>query len=61
MVPKTIPRCRLPGLWDVISSFGNVSKARGEIFEEEVGFKVGEGDRVPFWFDDWMGVGLLVY
>lgn len=24
-----------------------------------VGFKLCESDRVRFWFDDWMGMGLL--
>lgn len=49
----------MSGLWGIISSSGNVSTVRGEIFVKGVGFQLCESDRVRFWFDDWMGIGLL--
>ena len=58
---KKVPRYRLSGLWAVISSFGDVSKVRGEILVEGFGFIVGKGERVRFWFDDWVGVGPLQF
>ena len=53
----------MSGLWGVISSLRDVSNVVGgevgEVFEKGVGFKVDQGDRVPFCFNDWLGVGPL--
>lgn len=43
----------------VISCLGDVSGSCGEVFSRGVGFIVGEGSRVQFWLDDWMGMGSL--
>ena len=51
----------LSSLGAVNSSFGDVSKVRGEILVEGFGFIVGKGERVRFWFDDWVGVGPLQF
>eukprot|EP00268_Persea_americana_P062604 TRINITY_DN8040_c1_g2_i5.p1 TRINITY_DN8040_c1_g2~~TRINITY_DN8040_c1_g2_i5.p1 ORF type:complete len:221 (+),score=17.67 TRINITY_DN8040_c1_g2_i5:284-946(+) len=46
--------CQVNG---VITCFGEVSNVRGEIFNKSVGFRVGEGKNVRFWYDDWVGIG----
>ena len=56
-VPKCVPKYRLLSLWRVISCFGEVSNVRGEVFNKSVGFRVGEGKNVRFWYDDWVGIG----
>ena len=50
--PKSVSRYRLSGLWGVISTFGDVSNARGFVFYKGICFKVGKGDKVRFWLDD---------
>lgn len=41
---------------------GEESNVRGSMLTKEkkgVGFKVGEGNRVWFWVNDWVGVGTV--
>lgn len=38
---------------------GDESNPWGEVFARGVGFLIGEGRRVHFWSDDWVGVGPL--
>ena len=42
------------------SHFREVSNVRGEVFYKSVGFRVGEGNNVRFWYDDWVGIGKFV-
>lgn len=60
-VPKKVPWYRLSSLWAVIYSFEDESNVRGEVFVKGLGVTVGEGKGVPFWYNDWVGVGPLCF
>lgn len=60
-VPKRVTRYRLSGFWAIILSFEDLSSFRGAVFSRSLGFKVGEGGNISFWFDDWAGVGSLCH
>lgn len=45
-VPGEVPKYRVLGLWRVISSFGDESIVRGEVFYEGMVFEVGDGSGV---------------
>lgn len=49
------PTDRALGLCANILKIGGGASMGGEVFSIGVGFKVGEGSRVHFWLNDWLG------
>lgn len=52
--PSSVRRYRVSGIWSTILKFGKEFNVVGTLFKDRVGFKVGKGDQVRFWFDDWV-------
>lgn len=53
--PCKVPRYGLDNVWGSILRVRDESHACGVMFHKGVGFKVGEGNKVHFWVDDWLG------
>lgn len=54
-----VPRYRRYGCWGVISSFGDEYSVEGKVLNKRMRFKVKKGNRVYFWYDEWVGLGPL--
>lgn len=60
-VSKRVPKYRSSGFWSVISSFGDESNVRGQVFVKGLGYMVGEGVKVRVWNDEWELVLYVFY
>lgn len=60
MDPCKVPRHRVSSLWSGILRVGDEPHSCEVLFHKGVGFRVGEGNAVNFWVDNWLGAGPLL-